>query len=44
METNNFQINPDVMAWFQSQSTEYKTLINSVLRRYIENHSDQQAS
>ena len=41
---NLIQLDPDVMAWFQSQSTEYKTLINSVLHRYIENHSDQQAS
>lgn len=41
---NLIQLDPDVMAWFQSQSTEYKTLINSVLRRYIENNSDQQAS
>lgn len=38
------QLEPDVMAWFQSQGVEYKTLINSVLRRYIENSGDQRAS
>lgn len=38
------QLDPDVMAWFQSQDVEYKALINSVLRRYIENNSDRQAS
>ncbi|MBW4454088.1 MAG: BrnA antitoxin family protein [Nostoc indistinguendum CM1-VF10] len=27
---NLIQIDPDVIAWFQSQSVEYKTLINSV--------------
>ncbi|MDK3159766.1 BrnA antitoxin family protein [Kamptonema cortianum] len=34
------QLDPDVMAWFQSQGAEYKTLINSVLRRYIETNGD----
>lgn len=38
------QLDPDVMLWFQSQGAEYKALINSVLRRYIENNSDRQAS
>lgn len=38
------QLDPDVMTWFQSQGAEYKTLINSVLRRYIENNGDRQAS
>lgn len=41
---NLIQLDPDVMAWFQSQSAEYKTLINSVLRHYIENNGDRQAS
>lgn len=41
---NLIQLDPDVMAWFQSQGAEYKTLINSVLRRHIENDGDQQAS
>lgn len=30
------------MAWFQAQSAEYKTLINAVLRRHIENSGDKQ--
>lgn len=32
------QIEPDVLKWFQAQGGEYKALINSVLRLYIENH------
>lgn len=39
---NLIQIDPDVIAWFQSQDTEYKTLINTVLRRYIESRDDKQ--
>lgn len=39
---NLIQIDPDVMAWFQAQDREYKTLINTVLRRYIENSGDKQ--
>lgn len=34
---NLIQIDPDVISWFKSQSVEYKTLINSVLRKHIEN-------
>ncbi|WP_044206171.1 BrnA antitoxin family protein [Coleofasciculus chthonoplastes] len=34
------QIDPDVIAWFKAQDTEYKTLINTVLRRYIESNGD----
>jgi uncharacterized protein (DUF4415 family) len=41
---NLVQLDPDVIAWFQSQGAEYKTLINAVLRRYIENDGDRQAS
>jgi uncharacterized protein (DUF4415 family) len=37
------QLDPDVLRWFQSQSGEYKTLINSVLRRYIENGDEHPA-
>lgn len=33
---NLVQLDPDVMTWFQSQGEECKTLINSVLRRHIE--------
>jgi uncharacterized protein (DUF4415 family) len=32
------QIEPDVLKWFQAQGGEYKALINSVLRLYIETH------
>lgn len=41
---NLIQLDPDVMMWFQSQDVEYKALINSVLRRYIENNGDRQVS
>lgn len=37
------QIEPDILQWFQSQGKEYKTLINSTLRRYIESVSNQSA-
>jgi uncharacterized protein (DUF4415 family) len=37
------QIDPDILNWFQSQGGEYKALINSVLRRYIENSGEQSA-
>jgi uncharacterized protein (DUF4415 family) len=37
------QIEPDVLKWFQSQSGEYRALINSVLRRYIENQGENPA-
>jgi uncharacterized protein (DUF4415 family) len=35
------QIDPAVLQWFQAQSGEYKTLINSVLRHHIESSSQQ---
>jgi len=34
------QIEPDVLKWFQSQGGEYKSLINTVLRRYIESQDE----
>jgi uncharacterized protein (DUF4415 family) len=37
------QIDPDIINWFQSQGEEYKPLINSALRRYIENSDEQPA-
>ncbi|MGK7887963.1 MAG: BrnA antitoxin family protein [Leptolyngbyaceae cyanobacterium] len=37
------QIEPDVLQWFQSQGDEYQSVINSILRRYIENQSNQSA-
>ncbi|MEZ2277881.1 MAG: BrnA antitoxin family protein [Microcoleus sp.] len=33
---NLIQLDAEVIAWFREQSAEYKTTINSVLRRYIE--------
>nr|WP_299489542.1 BrnA antitoxin family protein [Acaryochloris sp. IP29b_bin.137] len=38
------QLDPDVMTWFQAKGVEYRTLINSVLRQYMEKNSNQQAS
>jgi uncharacterized protein (DUF4415 family) len=35
------KIDPDVLKWFQSQSEEYKVLINSVLRHHIETSGKQ---
>lgn len=36
------QIDTDILKWFQAQGGEYKALINSVLRRYMEDDSEQQ--
>lgn len=33
---NLIQLDADVMAWFQKQDAEYRSTINSILRRYIE--------
>ncbi len=33
---NLIQLDADVMAWFREQDAEYRSTINSVLRRYIE--------
>ena len=41
---NLVQLDPDVMAWFQAQSGEYKTLINSVLRGHIESGGDKKTA
>lgn len=32
------QIEPDALQWFQSQGRDYKVMINSILRRYVESH------
>ena len=37
------QIEPDVLKWFQAQGGEYKALINSILRHYIESQGGQSA-
>ncbi len=41
---NLVQLDPDVKQWFQGQGDQYKTLINSVLRQYIENNKTQQSA
>ncbi len=38
---NLVQLDPDVKQWFEAQGEQYKTLINSVLRQYIENNKTQ---
>lgn len=35
---NLVQLDPDVKQWFQAQGEQYKTLINGVLRQYMERH------
>jgi uncharacterized protein (DUF4415 family) len=40
---NLIQLDAEVIAWFREQSAEYKTTINSVLRRYIESSDGKQA-
>lgn len=39
---NIVQLDSEVMAWFREQGADYKTLINLVLRRYIESRGDRQ--
>ena len=41
---NLVQLDPDVKQWFQNQGDQYRTLINSVLRQYIENSKTQQSA
>ena len=38
---NIVQLDPDVKQWFQAQGEQYKTLINNVLRQYIESNKTQ---
>ena len=38
-----FHLDPDVMKWFQSQDVQPTEMINTVLRRYIENNTRQSA-
>ncbi|MDY6802889.1 MAG: BrnA antitoxin family protein [Cyanobacteriota bacterium] len=33
---NLIELDADVMAWFREQDAEYRTTINSILRRYVE--------
>jgi uncharacterized protein (DUF4415 family) len=32
------KLEPDILEWFQSQTSEHKTLINEALRQYIAHH------
>ncbi|MEH2379491.1 MAG: BrnA antitoxin family protein [Nostoc sp.] len=41
--TDLIQLDSEVIMWFREQGAEYKTLINSVLRRYIENSGNRGA-
>ncbi|MEG4854411.1 BrnA antitoxin family protein [Microcoleus sp. B5-D4] len=41
---NLVQLDPDVKQWFEAQGEQYKTLINNVLRQYIENNNKTQHS
>lgn len=36
---NLIELDPEIMEWFQAQGAEYRSRINFVLRRYIENSS-----
>lgn len=38
---NLVKLDPDVNQWFQAQGEQYKTLINKVLREYIESTQTQ---
>jgi uncharacterized protein (DUF4415 family) len=38
---NLVQLDTDVNQWFQAQGEQYKTLINNVLRQYIESSNTQ---
>lgn len=41
---NLVQLDPDVMEWFQAQGGEYKTIINSLLRRHIEDSGNKKTA
>jgi uncharacterized protein (DUF4415 family) len=38
---NLVQLDPDVKQWFEAQGEQYKSLINNVLRQYIESKKTQ---
>ena len=40
---NLIQLDSEVMEWFRSQGAQYRSLINSILRRYMENSSGRQS-
>lgn len=35
------EIEVDILEWFQAQSKEHKTLINTALREYVNQHQQQ---
>lgn len=41
---NLVQLDPDVKQWFESQGEQYKTLINKVLRQYIDSNKNQHSA
>lgn len=41
---NMVQLDPDVKQWFEAQGEHYKTLINNVLRQYIESNKTQHSA
>jgi uncharacterized protein (DUF4415 family) len=41
---NLVQLDPDVKQWFETQGEQYKTLINKVLRQYIESNKNQHSA
>jgi uncharacterized protein (DUF4415 family) len=40
---NLVHLDPDVMKWFKSQDVKHTEMINAVLRRHIENNTQQSA-
>lgn len=41
---NMVQLDPDIKQWFEAQGEHYKTLINNVLRQYIESNKTQHSA
>lgn len=41
---NLVQLDPDIRQWFESQGEQYKTLINKVLRQYMESNKTQRSA
>ena len=41
---NLVRLEPEIVNWFRSQDSEYESLINQVLRRYIETNGDRSVS
>ncbi|MFM7408233.1 MAG: BrnA antitoxin family protein [Cuspidothrix sp.] len=41
---NVIQLDPDVVAWFKAQNTDYQTAINEILRHHIESSINQKSA